>query len=137
MTVLATGPKRQGGKCPLLPPDPLSGGENPAFRPIFTRLSDTIGGNSRGHLPRAPTGIERRALSKCSLTIHRDQPVAQQTGRSDVLKAEFAIGQRYSVRRERQEREARKLAPGLAATTDDRLNLHVDDQEIVRRVTCG
>jgi hypothetical protein len=71
---------------------------------------------------------------------------AQQTGRCEAPKAEFAVGQRYSPElaeragRAAGARDARKLAPGAVATTDfreDRLNLHVDDQEAVRRVTCG
>jgi Peptidase inhibitor I78 family len=71
---------------------------------------------------------------------------AQQASRCVAAKAESAIGQPYSpdlaerAARSTGAREARKLTPGGAATTDlqtDRLNLHVDDQDVVRRVTCG
>ena len=71
---------------------------------------------------------------------------AQQAGRCEAAKAERVIGQPYSpdlaerAARSAGAREARKLTPGGAATTDlqtDRLNLHVDDQDVVRRVTCG
>jgi hypothetical protein len=71
---------------------------------------------------------------------------AQQTGTCEAAKAEFAVGQRYSAElaeragRAAGARDARKLSPGGVATTDlreDRLNLHVDDQDTVRRVTCG
>jgi len=71
---------------------------------------------------------------------------AQQPGSCAADRANFALGQPYSsdlANRARQAagaRNVRKLEPGAPATTDlrqDRLNLQVDDQEIVTRVTCG
>jgi Peptidase inhibitor I78 family len=71
---------------------------------------------------------------------------AQQLARCEVDKARFAIGQPYSPElaeragRAAGARSTRKLEPGMPATTDlreDRLNLQVDGQGIVDRLTCG
>jgi hypothetical protein len=71
---------------------------------------------------------------------------AQQAGRCEASKADFAVGQPYSpelaerAQRAAAARDVRRLEPGGAATTDfreDRLNFHVGDQNTVRRVTCG
>ena len=71
---------------------------------------------------------------------------AQRAVDCEASKAGFVVGQRYSpevadrAARAAGAREVRKIAPGGSATTDlqdDRLNLHVDDQETVRRVICG
>jgi hypothetical protein len=71
---------------------------------------------------------------------------AQQLARCEVDKARFTIGQPYSPElaeragRAAGARSTRKLEPGMPATTDlreDRLNLQVDGQGIVDRLTCG
>jgi hypothetical protein len=71
---------------------------------------------------------------------------AQQPARCEVDKARFTIGQPYSPElaeragRAAGARSTRKLEPGMPATTDlreDRLNLQVDGQGVVDRVTCG
>jgi hypothetical protein len=71
---------------------------------------------------------------------------AQPPARCDVDKARFTIGQPYSPElaeragRAAGARSTRKLEPGMPATTDlreDRLNLQVDGQGIVDRLTCG
>ena len=70
----------------------------------------------------------------------------QQPARCEVDQARFTIGQPYSPDlAERAGRAAgasssRKLEPGMPATTglrEDRLNLQVDGQGGVDRVTCG
>ena len=71
---------------------------------------------------------------------------AQQPARCEVDKARFTIGQPHSPElaeragRAAGARSTRKLEPGAPATTDlreDRLNLQVDGQGVVYRVTCG
>jgi hypothetical protein len=80
------------------------------------------------------------------MTLGIASTFAQQPARCEVDKARFAIGEPYSPElAERAGRAAgarltRKLEPGMPATTDlreDRLNLQVDGQGVVDRVTCG
>ena len=71
---------------------------------------------------------------------------AQQPARCEVDQARFTIGQPYSPElaeragRAAGARSTRKIELGMPATTDlreDRLNLQVDGQGVVDRVTCG
>jgi hypothetical protein len=92
-------------------------------------------------LPRLLLGIAT-ACSVLASTGLSAQPIAS----CDAHKAQFALGQRYSPElaeragRAAGARHTRKLEPGAPATTDlreDRLNLQLDRQETVSRVTCG
>lgn len=90
--------------------------------------------------------VRRLWLAMACVSLAAAGASAQQSGSCAADRANFALGQPYSsdladrARQAAGARIVRKLEPGAPATTDlrqDRLNLQVDGQEIVTRVTCG
>ena len=94
----------------------------------------------------ARTSLLALALVTVWMSVGIASSFAQQPARCEVDKARFTVGQPYSPElaeragRAAGARSTRKLEPGMPATTDlreDRLNLQVDGQGVVDRVTCG
>ena len=94
----------------------------------------------------ARTSLLALALVTVWMSVGIGSTFAQQPARCEVDKARFVVGEPYSrelaerAGRAAGARSTRKLEPGAPATTDlreDRLNLRVDGQGVVDRVTCG